>query len=251
MHRFYIPPEKFKSEELALDGAEWRHCQTVLRTRKNQRITVFDGCGNECLAVVEEAGAQRGKLRALERSRSARPPFTITLIQALPKSRSLGWIIQKATELGVSKIVPVLSERSVVQISAAERADKPGRWRQVSIEAAKQCGLNWLPEITPLRPVKDGLEPAGEGGLAFIASLQPGAEPLWKYLAAVSAVPPSVTLMIGPEGDFTPAEMSQARSAGYQPLSLGPLILRSETAVVYALSILSYELARIPRKGLP
>lgn len=251
MHRFYILPEKFKAEEPVLDGAEWRHCQTVLRTKKNQRITVFDGCGNESLAVVEAVEARRGRLRILERSRSARPPFAITLIQALPKNRSMGWIVQKATELGVVKIVPVLSERSVVQIGAAERRDKPGRWHQVSIEAAKQCGLNWLPEITPIRPVKDALERECEGGLAFIASLQPGAEPLWKYSASVSAVPSNVTLMIGPEGDFTPAEISQARSAGYQPLSLGPLILRSETAALYALSILSYELTRISRKGLP
>jgi 16S rRNA (uracil1498-N3)-methyltransferase len=250
MHRFYVPPGQLDLQAPVLEGAEWRHCQTVLRVKEKQRITIFDGKGNECLAVVEEAGARRGKLKILEHMASAKLPFTMTLIQALPKNRSMDWIVQKATELGVSRIVPVTSERSVVQISASDREGKMERWRQLSVEAAKQCGLNWLPEITPIRPVKDVVEEESEGRVALIASLQPDSRPLWQHLASASSVSPDIVLMIGPEGDFTPAEMNQARSVGFQPLSLGPLILRSETAVVYALSVLSYELTRGLKKGL-
>lgn len=176
-------------------------------------------------------------------------PYQLTLAQAVPKARNLEVILQKATELGVQRIVPLLSARTVVQIEADDSAAKLERWRQISIEAAKQCGANWLPPIeSPLKPA-EFFRSASRAHLNLIASLQPDSLALPGILNGYreehGAPPRQATIVIGPEGDFTPAELADARSAGFRPLSLGPLVLRSETAAIYALSILAYELQQV------
>jgi 16S rRNA (uracil1498-N3)-methyltransferase len=155
-------------------------------------------------------------------------------------------IVRKATEIGAARIVPLESGRTEVHL-AGDRADrKVDKWHTAALEAAKQCGNPFIPEILPLQNATAFMQSGGGYDLKLIASLEPGAKSLKPVLAAFRAsngrAPRTVLWLVGPEGDFTSAEMEVSRRAGFEPITLGPLVLRSETAATYALSILSYEL---------
>jgi 16S rRNA (uracil1498-N3)-methyltransferase len=151
-------------------------------------------------------------------------------------------ILQKATELGVAAIAPLQSDHSVVQVDDEKSEAKLEKWRKLTIEAAKQCGQNWLPKVhTPEAP-KDFMNGVPRGAVKLIASLQTEAKPLKSVLRETLKPGTPIVIMIGPEGDFTPAEIGAARAAGFAPVSLGKIILRAETAAFFALSALAYEL---------
>ncbi len=244
MHRFFCSKTEIRNEETFLSGSEWRHCQTVLRLQTGERLTLFDGEGNEYLAEITSTQSKKAQLRILNKTNTPPPPHSITLVQALPKNKAMDFIIQKATELGVREIIPVQSERSTVRLDSRQADEKIDRWREITIEAAKQCGLNWLPVIRPLHSISQAIGLKSSHPLGLIGSLQPDAQPLWNYLRQIPE-DSKIILMIGPEGDFTPAELASARSAGFLPLSLGPLILRCDTASVCAITMVSYELGRL------
>ena len=157
-------------------------------------------------------------------------------------------IVQKAVEIGAAEIAPIISDRTIVQIDSESAAQKQSKWQQIAVEAAKQCGQNWLPHVHAPRKLSDLFSVVGDKSfdLQLIGSLQPGARHLKESLADYSNEhqhrPRSVLMLVGPEGDFTPAELALARRHGCQPITLGPIILRVETAAIYCLSILSYEL---------
>jgi 16S rRNA (uracil1498-N3)-methyltransferase len=214
----------------------------VLRLRAGDRVTVFNGEGVEVLAEISSLEAERVLLRRLQLARTPRLPCAITLGQAVPKGRNMEWIIEKATELGAAAIAPLLSERTVVQLEAGEAAKKQARWEATAIEAAKQCGQNWLPVVhAPVTP-KQFFATGPRFDLLLVASLQPGAQHLKQVLAEMAGPPASVLILVGPEGDFTPAEIGLARGHGCRPITLGPIVLRTETAAVYCLSVLGHEL---------
>lgn len=244
MHRFYYPNPEITANTFVLRGEEWHHARNVLRSEPGEKLVVFDGKGTEYLAEIVEAANKEAKLKILNKSKSPRPPYQITLAQALPKSKAMDYIIQKATELGVVEIIPVLSERSVIKLDEKDIDSKIQRWMEIAIEAAKQCGLNWLPKISKPKTAKEVTELRRSYKLAYIGSLQPDAKRLWHYIPEIQSVGKETIIMIGPEGDFTPAELGFARSAGFNPLSLGPMVLRCDTAAIYAISTISYELGK-------
>lgn len=246
MHRFYLPPEQLKSASPILTDSEAHHFIHVLRGKPGDRVTVFDGAGRECVCTALKVERARVTLQVQQRHTTPPLPYQLTLAQAVPKARNMDFILQKATELGVHRIVPLLSDRTVVHLEADDIAAKVERWRQITIEAAKQCGTNWLPAVElPARP-HEFFRSVTHTHLNLIASLQPDSLQLPRLLSDYrdehGGRPKNATIVIGPEGDFTPAELADARSAGFRPLTLGPLVLRSETAAIYALSILAYEL---------
>ena len=156
-------------------------------------------------------------------------PCRITLAQAIPKGKNMDLIVQKAVEIGAAEIAPLISERTIVHLEAKEAAQKQAKWHQVAIEAAKQCGQNWLPTVQLPRTLKDffdGVAPSQDFGM--IGSLQSDAAHLKTVLAEYESEhesrPTSVLMCIGPEGDFTPAELNLARSHGCRPITLGPII---------------------------
>ena len=207
------------------------------------RFTVFNGRGSEALVELVSAKRDRVELKVLQQTRSDRLLCEITLAQAIPKGKNMDLIIEKATELGASMVAPLISERTVVQLDPDEATRKQEKWQRVAIEAAKQCGQNTLPTIGYPRSTREFLAQPVVCDLMLIASLQPGAVHLKEIVAEFGARRPSrVMVMVGPEGDFTPAEMALARSVGCRPVTLGPIILRSETAAIYCLSVLSHEL---------
>lgn len=243
MPRFYIPPHAWNPDKLALDPGETHHALDVLRMKAGDRATVFNGAGAE--ATVEIAKVEKGmiELRKIQASKTQPLNCEITLGQAIPKGKNMDLIIEKATELGAAAIAPLLSERTVVRADEGEALAKRDKWQRVAIEAAKQCGQNWLPRIAkPVTP-KDFFAQGEKYDLLLIASLQPGAVSV-KHAVAEHAPkrPRKVLVLVGPEGDFTPAEINLAINHGCRPITLGPIILRTETAAIYCVSVLGHEL---------
>lgn len=250
MHRFYLPPDRWESA--LLDPTESHHCSTVLRSAPGDRITVFDGTGREASATILSVGSSGVSLKLGATSQTPPPPCRITLGQAVPKGKNMDLIVQKAVELGAARIAPILSDRTIVQLESDEAEKKRAKWRDVALEACKQCGQNHLPIVSaPVAP-KTFFESGEPSEFLCIASLQPDARPLKSLLSSFrethARLPRSATVLVGPEGDFTPAELSLAKSHGYLPVTLGPIILRTETAAIYCLSVLAHELF-MPHNG--
>lgn len=244
--RAYCPPSARDTTEITLSPDESHHLVTVNRARTGDTVIAFDGRGTEWSTTLARADKRSALLRV--RSRHSAPPLrhAITLAQALPKGTSMDAIVRKATELGTARIVPLESDRTQVHLDGDRQDRKVEKWQIASLEAAKQCGNPWLPEITAVQPARAFLQSATGYDLKLIASLQPGARHLKSVLAAhrsTHAVAPHTVLwIIGPEGDFSLEEMKLSEASGFVPVTLGPLVLRCETAAIYALSVLSHEL---------
>ena len=248
MHRFYISPEDWNTGALGLSGAEAHHARDVLRMRVGEKLVIFNGRGREITAEIVDLGKDGIELRKLDEAETPPLQCRIVLGQAIPKGKNMDLIVQKAVEIGAAEIAPIISDRTIVHVDSESAAQKQSKWQQIAVEAAKQCGQNWLPHVHAPRKLSDLFSVAGDKSfdLQLIGSLQPGARHLKESLADYSNEhqhrPRSVLMLVGPEGDFTPAELALARRQGCQPITLGPIILRVETAAIYCLSILSYEL---------
>jgi len=231
---------------LTLSAREAHHALNVLRIRPGERVVVLNGAGEELLCEVQEATRRAVTLQVVQTHTLARLPYTVTLLQALTKGRTMELIVQKATELGTHRIVPILSARSVAHIEKNGAANKMDKLKATAIEAIKQCGCAWLPRVEPPQTPQAFLARGDKFELSLIASLQRDArhprEHFESFLAECKRRPASVCVWVGPEGDFTPAEYNAIRASGALPITLGPLVLRSETAAIYCLSIINYEL---------
>jgi 16S rRNA (uracil1498-N3)-methyltransferase len=247
VHRFYLPPENWNPGALILTGSEAHHARDVIRLKRGDKAVLFDGRGREITGEIVDV--RRGKIDLRKLNENETPPLRchVALAQAIPKGKNMELIVQKAAELGAAEIFPLISARTIVDLDEKEARRKQAKWQTVAIEAAKQCGQNWLPQVHVPRTLKDFFSESSTClDLRLIGSLQPGALHLKKVLADFSTeherLPRSVLMLIGPEGDFTPAELALARSHGCLPITLGPIVLRVETAALYCLSVLSYEL---------
>lgn len=245
--RAHCLPSVADPKEISLSPDESHHLVAVNRAKAGDTVVVFDGKGTEWVCELTGADRKAARLSVRFVQKAAPLPWRITLGQALPLGGAMDAIVRKATEIGVSTIVPLESERTQVHLDGERSDRKIGKWQTAALEAAKQCGNPWLPEIAPVTPASAFMESAKGFDLKLIASLQPGAKSLKAVLAQFKAAqgraPRSVLWLVGPEGDFTPAEMSRSKAAGFEPITLGPLVLRCETAAVYAVSVLSYELS--------
>jgi 16S rRNA (uracil1498-N3)-methyltransferase len=244
IHRFFLP-DAAQRTPLALTGREAHHALDVMRLRRGDALTILDGAGNQFSCEIATTSRERVVLTVKEKKFTPPLPCAITLLAAIPKGK-IEDIIEKATELGVTRIVPLLTERTVVQIKPDEAAGKLEKWRRIASEAIKQCGSPWLPQIDlPVTPAQF-LARAEKFELPFIASLQPDSrhphEHFQTFQAAHQRRPSSIAVWVGPEGDFTPEEYAAVQAAGTQPITLGPLVLRADTAAIYCLSVLNYEL---------
>ena len=244
--RVHCLPPVSDPKEILLSSEESHHLVLVNRAKAGDTVVAFDGKGSEWICELKKAD-KKGALLGVRFAQKAKPlPYRITLGQALPKGSGMDSIVRKATEIGTARIVPLESERTQVHLEGDRSDKKTEKWHTAALEAAKQCGNPWLPEIGSVEKAGAFMESAKGYDLKLIASLQPGAKSLKSVLGAYKSAngkaPTSVLWLVGPEGDFTPAEMSLSKTYGFEPITLGPLVLRCETAAIYALSVLSYEL---------
>ena len=236
MSRFLLPTDDW-SDNPALTGNEARHLSQVLRIRRGETITVFDGCGRQATAEVMDVARERVALKLGAVRVAPMPRPAITLVQAIPKGKTMDLIVQKAVELGVAAIQPLVTRYTVVQPGGG----KSDKWRRTALEACKQCGQDTLPHIAEPLTFERWLGTlATVTGLKLIASLAPGTRPLREVLHDYPGSAAAI-LLVGPEGDFSTTETAAALAAGFLPVSLGAIVLRVETATMFCLSALRYQ----------
>jgi len=234
-HRFYAPPSHLSHSRITLDPEESHHLARVLRLTEGARVFVFDGEGGEYECEVERVSKQAVELAMLTRlTDEVESPLRLTLGQALIKGDKFDWVVQKATELGVTRIVPLIAEHSDVR-KVEERAEhRLQRWRRIALEAVKQCGRRRLVEIIePVGALK--FFEAADEQVRLIFSERGGRS--LRELAIESAPSLSVALTIAPEGGWSEAEAQSALNHSFIPIHLGRRILRTETAAIAAVAL--------------
>jgi 16S rRNA (uracil1498-N3)-methyltransferase len=242
VRRLHLPPEQLaaaKGGPVPLTAAQAHYLSKVLRLRPGDPVEVFDGLGSSWPAGVA-AGPAAGEAALLlgERRAGRSGPLDIWLAQALAKGDKLELVLQKATELGASRVLPFAAARSVVRLDEERGQGKAERWRRIAQEAARQCGRADVPQVdAPLR-FPELLELASADPERRGLLLDPAEEAV--RLSAAARGAGRLLLVIGPEGGLSPEEVSAARSAGLVSVSLGPLVLRTETAGLAALSVLQH-----------
>ncbi len=249
MHRFHVPPDQARGGDIRLSREESRHALKVLRLRPGDMAEVLDGCGTVIRCELTGGDHREARLKVLHRTLQPPDPFRITLIQAVTKGKAMDMILQKAVELGVHRMVPVIAGRTVAVVDDDRSEDKREKWHAVLVEAMKQSGNPWLPDLVAPVPFAGALNLVDGAGLHVVASLQRDAVHLhgaFKDFQSKQGVSPaSVSVWIGPEGDFTDEENHRLAAAGAVPVSLGRNVLRSETAAITALAVVRHELTRL------
>lgn len=236
---FRVDPKNVRPDRLRFTAAEAKHLR-AMRLKRGDVIRVSDGRLTEYEVVLTELTHQgaAGTIRSRREVRAER--LVIHLGQAVPKGEKLDWVVEKAVELDVRVLHPILAERSVPLLDDRRSADRLARWRRVAEAARKQCGRARDMEVAPISPLASFLEAAREADLKIL--LHEKAAAGLRETLAEAGDPSTVALLIGPEGGFSDAEVEAARKAGFLPSALGPRVLRTETAPVAALAILGFVL---------
>jgi 16S rRNA (uracil1498-N3)-methyltransferase len=241
MHRFYLPAEELSGDTLLLKGREAHHGADVLRLKTGETVEVLDGAGTRLRCAVKRASRKEVELAVHQRDVISRPNYEITLLQAIVKGKTMETIVQKATELGVARIVPVQTERVIAQLDEERGQDKQDKWELTAIEAIKQCGSPWLPAIDTPVTLARFLKGGHQFDLALVGSLEGDGQPVRHWFGS-SNPPRTVGVWIGPEGDFTPGELESIRAAGARAMTLGNSVLRADTAAICSLALIRHEL---------
>ncbi len=230
-HPYPISPN---AGALTLNGDESRHLVKSLRAREGEPVEVFDGKGriwHGNAVAADKFGLRIAIGRTEERPR---PAVRLTLAQCLPKGGTFDDLLRTAVELGADRIVPLTSERCEVKLTGDRAESKAERWSALLVEGMKQSGNPWLPELAPVQALAKWLPKSlGPGSLGLTASLEEGSVPVATF--ALPAETREIVLLVGPEGDLSPAEYAASRAAGFRPIRLGAHVLRAETAALYAL----------------
>lgn len=236
--RFYIPPTDWDTSALSLADDEAKHCTQVMRHREGDEIIVFNGIGDVARARIASIKKNVVTLECIRVEHIEQPTVRITLAPALIKADRWEWLLEKATELWVTEIQPLVTERCVVKLSAEDAARKHEKWQRLIIEACKQSRRAWVPVLHPVRRLRDWCDMSAKTNLSLVASLGDHAMPI-KAAIKQSSKPTTARLIIGPEGDFSPEELQHILAEGFTPITLGSLTLRAETASIAALAILN------------
>lgn len=244
MHRLLVSAETLEGD-LAFLPKDAAHHLKVLRPKPGEKVELFDGAGRS--RVFRSGATASAPLEADgEIATSLRPPFGITLFACITKGSRWDWTVEKVVELGVTRIVPVVSDRCIVRIDRSDRAAKRERWLRIAEDAARQSDAKWLPEICEAVDFRDSLDLV-RGCACFVGALtDPQPEHLLTAVQRRLTEDPtarSFALYVGPEGDFTPSELDELVAIA-TPTTFGPTILRAETAAIFGVSVLSSALRR-------
>lgn len=241
MARFFVSPEQVKSGRITILGPDVRHITRVLRMGPGDIITVLDGDGKVYEARIESVSRDKVRCEILEEGQAGgEPPVRVTLVQGLSKGEKMDLVVQKGTELGVTSIIPVICKYSVVKLSPKKAAERRDRWQRIAVEAAKQCGRAVVPRVVTPMAWWEALEDIPNGAVALMPYEGENEQKMRDVLRKLAA-PPEIYIFIGPEGGIHPEEFEQAYRKGVIPVTLGPRILRTETAGLAALSLVLYE----------
>ncbi|MBI1748635.1 MAG: 16S rRNA (uracil(1498)-N(3))-methyltransferase [Acidobacteria bacterium] len=238
--RFYAPPDAVHDGVITLNDEESHHLARVVRLKVGQVVEVFDGTGFEFLCRVESLMPQV-RARILEPlPRRGESPIRTFLVQALTKSDKFDLIVQKGTELGVCEIWPTLSERAEIHLTDAKAAARVARWQKIAGEAAKQSRRSIIPAVHPIMPMERVLPmmPA-DPHVSKLCLSERGGQPLKQLLPP--ALPSKIVVIVGPEGGWSDQDLTILTGHGFNLVTLGPRILRTETAALVILSILQYQ----------
>jgi 16S rRNA (uracil1498-N3)-methyltransferase len=234
--RFLLTPAELAGPLAALTGTDLHHCR-VLRLRPGDTVRLGDGRGREVAGTLRRLARDRAEVEVgSELRREAEPMPRVTLVQGLARGDKLDWTLQKATELGLHRFVPMASARSQVHPEEGGGRRRE-RWQEIARQAARQAERTFVPEVTEPCTFAQALDQVRAHDLAFLAYELAGPERAWRRIAPGLPRPASVALLVGPEGGFTPEEADQAASAGAIPVGLGPNVLRSETAGLIAVAL--------------
>jgi len=239
MSRFFVPEESVQGNGIIVTGKEAHHILDVMRLAVGDAVVAFDGTGREFAGVIRETGPKSLRIE-ITSTRAALSPsgVRISLFQSIPKKEKMEYIIEKATELGVAEIVPLMTARTIIRWDEAKRDKAADRWKKIAREASKQCGRSDVPMITEITGFRDAFLRIKRYDRALIAALSDKTMPLKKALAEFTKG--SIAVFIGPEGDFTAQEVEIATQYGCLPISLGSRILKSDTAGLALLAILTH-----------
>ena len=245
--RLYIGGQYGTGSEIELDADRSRYLTRVLRLRSGDSLHVFNGVGDEFRATILSAGKNSAMLRIDEQSVArTESELRVHLVQGTSRSERMDFVVQKATELGVKRITPVLTEYGVVKLDPGRAEKRRDHWQKVAASACEQCGRVRLPLVDAPVTLKDwfGAAPANVDTQLI---LKPGAR---TPLAAIAAPPTKVCILIGPEGGFSDSEYEDAEVSGFEPVAICPKILRTETAAVAAIAILQSTWGDLGPSGL-
>ena len=235
LNRLYVPEPVQPAHELQLDDERAHYVARVLRLRVGDRLVLFDGGGGEFPAALVEVSKRGIVVRVGERhERNVESPLPIALIQGISRGERMDFVVQKATELGVYRITPLATEFSVVRLDGDRSGKRRAHWSRIAASACEQCGRNVVPTIDTPQSFSGWLESGTSSGVARIL-LHPGAK---ETLADLELIHDRIELLIGPEGGLSDSEVLQAEAAGFNACSLGPRVLRTETAALAAIAVL-------------
>jgi 16S rRNA (uracil1498-N3)-methyltransferase len=234
LNRIYVPAALATDNDIALTPSGANHVARVLRMRIGEQLAVFDGLGNEFHAELVRIVGNNVTVRiGAQVTGTPQSPLKITLVQGISRGERMDWALQKATELGVNVIAPVITARSVVRLDEKQSAKKRDHWQQIVIGACEQSGRSHVPEVlAPISMRQYLLEHRKEGLRLVLSPTGPNA------LAGLTSMSTRVELLIGPEGGLDDEEIERAQTTGFVPVRLGPRVLRTETAAVTALTVL-------------
>jgi len=245
MQRYFAQPDHFTDQEVTIVGDDVHHIVNVMRAREGEEIFVSDGAGRSARARLVYLSAKEARATVLEVLTEQRElPIRVTIGQGLPKGEKMEWILQKGTELGAYSFFPFSSERTIVKLDAKKEAKKLERWRKIVKEAAEQSHRSVLPQLPAPVSFREALEAGRPYTRCAIAYEKEGGTSLHEVLTDMQA-DDSLLVLIGPEGGFSPQEVAQAEAKGFLSVSLGPRILRTETASQYVLACASYQFERM------
>ncbi|MFB0564578.1 MAG: 16S rRNA (uracil(1498)-N(3))-methyltransferase [Candidatus Aminicenantaceae bacterium] len=236
-NRFFITQANFNTSYVWLEGEEHHHLSRVSRIKPKEKVWLLDKRGISYLARVEEINKDRTKLLILEKKDQEVLKLKITLAQALIKSKKMELIIQKSAELGLTHFIPMITSRSVVKIEG-KIEKKLQRWQKIAYEAAKQCGSSWVLRIQPLHHLKTLVTQKKEKKNILLSENQ--GEYLKEILLQEKNPPSSILILVGPEGGWAEEEEEYILNNGFEAVSLGRNILRTETAAISSLALISH-----------
>ena len=234
LNRIYCGGPLASEATLLLPAAGAYHVARVLRMRAGAPLIVFDGKGNDYQAEISQVDGDAVSVRlGSQMPGIGESPLRITLVQGISRGERMDWTLQKATELGVAAVAPVLTARSVVRLDEKQAEKKQAHWQAIAVGACEQCGRSRIPTVTAPLALRNYFTSVRKEGMRLVLSpAAPGS------LAGLASLPSKVELLIGPEGGLDDEELLAARNAGFMPVRLGPRVLRTETAAVVALTVL-------------